>query len=175
MTFDEDLRMLVAFAWDTGAITTGEVTVPVIVGLGAGVAKPDTYADLLTYFYFILFTSVICLFNFPAYSFIGHFPGLAWSRWALSSQSRLCSSWCASCVPPWRRIRFTSSNMPTTHRGTNRLARMSWLRLPKLRFRSSSRSLLLSNSISKQIFRWYWNFNVVVVICLFVCFFVCLN
>lgn len=41
MTFDEDLKSLVALSWDCGAITTGEVTVPVIVGLGSGASTEE--------------------------------------------------------------------------------------------------------------------------------------
>lgn len=41
MTFDADLKSLVALCWDCGAITTGEVTVPVIVGLGSGASTEE--------------------------------------------------------------------------------------------------------------------------------------
>lgn len=41
MYFDEDLSTLIALSWDCGAITTGEVTVPVIVGLGSGASTEE--------------------------------------------------------------------------------------------------------------------------------------
>jgi len=49
MSLDPDLQSMVGLAWDCGAITTGEVTVPVVVALGSGIAGTETdnpYAGL---------------------------------------------------------------------------------------------------------------------------------
>jgi hypothetical protein len=37
-TYDDDLRTMVGLAWDCGAVTTGPVTVPLVLALGIGVA-----------------------------------------------------------------------------------------------------------------------------------------
>lgn len=37
--FDENLRTVIGLAWDSGAITTGPVTVPLILALGIGVSR----------------------------------------------------------------------------------------------------------------------------------------
>ena len=36
---DEQLQQVVGLAWDTGAVTTGPVTVPIVLALGAGLAQ----------------------------------------------------------------------------------------------------------------------------------------
>ena len=38
-SFDEKLAAIVALAWDTGAVTTGPVTVPLVLALGIGVSR----------------------------------------------------------------------------------------------------------------------------------------
>lgn len=38
-SFDENLKTIVGLAWDTGAVTTGAVTVPLILALGIGVSR----------------------------------------------------------------------------------------------------------------------------------------
>ena len=37
--FDEDLRSILGLAWDCGAVTTGPVTVPLVLSLGIGIAN----------------------------------------------------------------------------------------------------------------------------------------
>jgi len=44
-TFDEDLRTMVGLAWDCGAVTTGPVTVPLVLALGIGVATAGGGGD----------------------------------------------------------------------------------------------------------------------------------
>ncbi len=39
MWFDENLASIIGLAWDTGAITTGAVTVPIVLALGIGVSR----------------------------------------------------------------------------------------------------------------------------------------
>lgn len=41
MAFHPQLSLMIGFAWDCGAITTGEVTVPVVVALGSGIAATE--------------------------------------------------------------------------------------------------------------------------------------
>lgn len=41
MSLHPELQTLVGLAWDCGAITTGEVTVPVVVALGSGIAATE--------------------------------------------------------------------------------------------------------------------------------------
>eukprot|EP01127_Copromyxa_protea_P023628 TRINITY_DN8923_c0_g1_i1.p1 TRINITY_DN8923_c0_g1~~TRINITY_DN8923_c0_g1_i1.p1 ORF type:complete len:666 (+),score=85.12 TRINITY_DN8923_c0_g1_i1:48-2045(+) len=41
MAMHPDLKTMIGFAWDCGAITTGEVTVPIIVALGSGIAATE--------------------------------------------------------------------------------------------------------------------------------------
>lgn len=41
MVFDDDLKTMIGLSWDCGAITTGEVTVPIIVGLGGGLSSEE--------------------------------------------------------------------------------------------------------------------------------------
>jgi len=44
-TFDDDLRTMVGLAWDCGAVTTGPVTVPLVLALGIGVATAGGGGD----------------------------------------------------------------------------------------------------------------------------------
>jgi hypothetical protein len=44
-TLDEDLRTMVGLAWDCGAVTTGPVTVPLVLALGIGVATAGGGGD----------------------------------------------------------------------------------------------------------------------------------
>ncbi len=39
LSFDENLSTIVALSWDTGAVTTGPVTVPLVLALGIGVSR----------------------------------------------------------------------------------------------------------------------------------------
>lgn len=43
--FDENLRHLAGLAWDSGAVTTGPVTVPLVLALGIGVSRITARAD----------------------------------------------------------------------------------------------------------------------------------
>lgn len=43
--FDEELRKIVGLAWDCGAVTTGPVTVPLVLSLGIGVAASGGKGD----------------------------------------------------------------------------------------------------------------------------------
>jgi hypothetical protein len=44
-TYDDDLRTMVGLAWDCGAVTTGPVTVPLVLALGIGVATAGGGGD----------------------------------------------------------------------------------------------------------------------------------
>ncbi len=39
LSFNESLKSIIGLAWDTGAVTTGPVTVPLVLALGIGVAR----------------------------------------------------------------------------------------------------------------------------------------
>ena len=54
---------MLGLAWDLGAVTTGPVTVPLVIALGMGVAGSGGNASPLTGFFFFVEYVSLCVFS----------------------------------------------------------------------------------------------------------------